>query len=65
MPASIMPDFQRSLSRFVPHAWAMQDLQDALIRGSGLAGVHPEAGVLMALAAVFFAIGAWRFRFEE
>jgi hypothetical protein len=30
----------------------------------GVSGVLLEAGVLVGMAVVFFAIGAWRFRFE-
>jgi len=65
MPTYIMPGFLQTLSRFIPHAWAMQGFQDVLVRGYGLAGVLPEVGVLMGFAAVFFLIGVWRFRFDE
>jgi ABC-2 type transport system permease protein len=64
MPTSIMPDFLQTLSRFIPHAWAMQGFQDVLVRGAGLAGILPEAGILLGFAAVFFLIGVWRFRFD-
>jgi ABC-2 type transport system permease protein len=64
MPTYIMPDFLQTLSRFIPHAWAMQGFQDVLVRGYGLAGILPEAGALLGFAAVFFLVGAWRFRFD-
>jgi ABC-2 type transport system permease protein len=64
MPASIMPDFLQTLSRFTPHAWAMQGFQDVLVRGYTLAGILPETGVLLGFAAAFFLIGVWRFRFD-
>jgi ABC-2 type transport system permease protein len=64
MPASIMPDFLQTLSRFIPHAWAMQGFQDVLVRGYGLVGILPEAGILLGFATVFFLIGVWRFRFD-
>ncbi len=64
MPTFIMPSFLQTLSRFIPHAWAMQGFQDVLVRGYGLAGVLPEAGILLGFAAVFFLIGVWRFRFD-
>jgi ABC-2 type transport system permease protein len=64
MPTSIMPGFLQTLSRFIPHAWAMQGFQDVLVRGYGLAGILPEAGILLGFAAVFFLIGVWRFRFD-
>lgn len=64
MPTSIMPSFLRTISQFTPHSWAMQGFQDVLVRGYGLAGILPEAGILLGFAAVFFAIGVWRFRFD-
>ena len=64
MPTSIMPDFLQTLSRFIPHAWAMQGFQDVLVRGYGLAGILPEAGILLGFAALFFLIGVWRFQFD-
>jgi len=64
MPTYIMPSFLQALSRFIPHAWAMQGFQDVLVRGYGLAGILPEAGILLGFAGVFFLIGVWRFRFD-
>ena len=64
MPASIMPSFLQTLSRFTPHAWAMQGFQDVLVRGYGLVGILPEAGALLGFATIFFLIGVWRFRFD-
>jgi ABC-2 type transport system permease protein len=42
----------------------MQGLNNLLLRGAGLVGVLPQAGVLLGFAAVFFAVGVWRFRYE-
>jgi len=64
MPTFIMPSFLQTLSQFTPHAWAMKGFQDVLVRGYGLTGILPEAGVLLGFAAVFFLIGVWRFRFD-
>jgi ABC-2 type transport system permease protein len=64
MPVYIMPDFLQKLSRFIPHAWAMQGFQDVLVRGYGLAGVLPETCILLGFAVAFFMIGVWRFRFD-
>jgi ABC-2 type transport system permease protein len=64
MPTYIMPSFLQTLSRFIPHAWAMQGFQDVLVRGYGLAGILPEAGILLGFAGLFFLIGVWRFRFD-
>ena len=64
VPTFVMPDFMQTLARFTPHGWAMQGFQDALVRGYGLSGVWPEAAALLGFAALFFAIGVWRFRFD-
>jgi len=37
---------------------------DIVLRGRGLSAVLPEAAVLLGFAALFYAIGIWRFRYE-
>ena len=64
MPTFIMPEFLQKISRLIPHAWAMQGFQDVLVRGYGVMGILPEAGMLIAFALAFFLIGVWRFRFD-
>ena len=64
MPTFIMPEFLQKISRLIPHAWAMQGFQDVLVRGYGVMGILPEAGMLLAFAWAFFLIGVWRFRFD-
>ncbi len=63
-PIELFPQFVRSAVRVLPTSWAMQGLLDIVLRGQGLAGVTTEAGVLLGFAAVFFAVGVWRFRYE-
>lgn len=64
IPLSVMPEFMKSLGRLTPHAWALSGFQDIIVRGYGVAAILPEAGVLLAFAAVFFTVGLIRFRFE-
>jgi ABC-2 type transport system permease protein len=47
-----------------PHYWAMTAFQDVMARGGGLGSAWMPCGILLALAAVMFVIGAVRFRFE-
>jgi ABC-2 type transport system permease protein len=54
----------RTAVQILPTSWAMQGLLDIVLRGAGLAAVLPSVGVLLGFAAVFFAIGIWRFRYE-
>lgn len=63
-PIEIFPDAAQRAVQILPTTWAMRGLSDIVIRGQGLAEVLPEVGVLLAFAAVFFALGTWRFQFE-
>ncbi len=64
VPTFVMPNFMQTLSKIVPHSWALQGYQDALIRGYGVGQVMPEVGVLLLFAAVFFGFALWRFKFD-
>ncbi|MCS6847695.1 MAG: ABC transporter permease [Anaerolineae bacterium] len=63
-PSELFPEAVRTAVQALPTTWAMQGMTDMLLRGQGLAGVLPEASVLLGFAAFFFAIGVWRFRYE-
>jgi ABC-2 type transport system permease protein len=63
-PLEITPPTYQAAVKVLPSTWAMLGFQDVIVRGNGLDGVMLEAGVLLAFAAVFFAIGIWRFRYE-
>ena len=47
-----------------PHHWAIRGFQDVMTRNLGVIGVADEVAVLLGMAALFFVIGVWRFRFE-
>jgi len=63
-PLELFPEAMQSAVRVLPTTWAMQGMMDIGLRGGGLVDILPEAGVLLGFAAVFFAVGVWRFRFE-
>lgn len=63
-PIELFPPFVRSAVRILPTNWAMQGMLDIALRRQGVAGVTTEAGVLLGFAALFFAVGIWRFRYE-
>ncbi len=52
------------IQALTPHYWAMQGFVNTIARGLGEQGVLLPAGVLLTMSAVFFTIGAIRFRFE-
>jgi ABC-2 type transport system permease protein len=64
IPRWVMPDWMQRLGLITPHAWAVDAYQDLMVQGYGLARVLPKVGALLAFAAAFFGLGAWRFRFE-
>lgn len=63
-PIELFPEAVRTAVQVLPTTWAMQGMLDLLIRGQGLSGVLPEAGVLLGFAAAFLTVGVWRFRYE-
>lgn len=63
-PAELFPPFVRTAAKILPTTWAMQGMLNIVLRGQGLRGVIPEAGVLLGFALVLFVIGVWRFRYE-
>lgn len=63
-PIELFPEAVRTAVQVLPTYWAMQGLLDVVLHGGGLGDVLPEVGVLLGFAAVFFAVGVARFRFE-
>lgn len=63
-PIELFPEAVRTAVSVIPTKWAMQGLLDIVLRGQDAGGVLLEAGVLAGFAALFFAIGVWRFRYE-
>jgi ABC-2 type transport system permease protein len=63
-PLELFPQTVQQVVKVLPTTWAMQGLLDIVLRGDGLAGILPEAGVLLGFALVFFVIGILRFKYE-
>jgi ABC-2 type transport system permease protein len=63
-PIELFPSVVQNIVKILPTTWAMQGLLDLVLRGGGLVDILPEAGVLLAFAAVFFSVGVIRFRYE-
>jgi len=61
-PLDLFPGTVQTAVKVLPTTWAMQGLLDVVSRGQGLTAVALPAGILLAFAAFFFAIGTWRFR---
>ena len=57
------PAFQ-TVGHLLPTAWAMDGIQNIIVRGLGLNSVLLPAGIMLAYAVAFFSLAVWRFRFE-
>mgnify|MGYP005813542787 CR=1 FL=1 len=64
-PQDLMPPFMRTLGLFVPHSWALTGFQNLMVRGKGLQDILPQVAALLVFAAIFFAVAARRFNFEN
>ena len=63
-PLEITPATYQTAVKVLPSTWAMIGFKDVMIRGAGVVDILPIAGILLGFAALFFALGIWRFRFE-
>ncbi|WP_344470219.1 ABC transporter permease [Nonomuraea monospora] len=61
-PIDFFPETMRRLAHVTPHAWALDGFAELLRRDGTIADVLPQLGVLIAFAAILFALGAWRLR---
>lgn len=57
-PLEIVPQGMRLLGQFFPTAWAMEGLHQVITWGHGFAGTLVPAAVLLAMALVFWLVGA-------
>jgi ABC-2 type transport system permease protein len=63
-PLEFAGESVRTISRFTPVAWMMEGLKGILGRGLGMEAAWLPALALLGFTAVFFTLGAWRFKFE-
>jgi linearmycin/streptolysin S transport system permease protein len=63
VPVSVFPAWMQPLHYVSVNGWAIDGILSTMRGGSALA-VLPNVAVLLAMAATFFAIGAWRLRWE-
>jgi ABC-2 type transport system permease protein len=63
-PLELFPPAVQNAVKVLPTTWAMQGMLDLGLRGGGLQDVLPETTVMLGFAAIFFSLGAWRFRYE-
>jgi ABC-2 type transport system permease protein len=52
------------LSKFTPHAHALEGYYSVMAENAGFTQILPQLGFLLLMGLVFFLVAAWRFRFE-
>jgi ABC-2 type transport system permease protein len=62
-PLEFAGDAFATIGHVTPIAWAMDGLQNIVVRGQGLGSVLLPASILLVYSAAFFGVAVWRFRF--
>jgi ABC-2 type transport system permease protein len=52
------------LSKFTPHAHALEGYYSVMAENAGFSQILPQLGFLLLMGLVFFLVAAWRFKFE-
>jgi ABC-2 type transport system permease protein len=52
------------VSRLTPHAQALEGYMRLLADNAAPIDILPQTGILLGMAAIFFIIAVWQFRFE-
>lgn len=65
VPLFLLPHWMQFFSRFTPHYWAMQSLQDLMFRGRGMRAVAPNLGLLAVFGLFPLMLGLLRFQFQR
>ncbi len=53
-----------TLSKFTPHAHALEGYYSVMAENAGISQILPQLGILLVMGLVFFLVAVWRFRFE-
>lgn len=65
VPLAVLPETVQSAAQFVPTYWAMEGFLAVILEGAEWSGVLGPILALVAFVAVFGAVAAVKFRFEE
>ncbi len=66
LPRDWLPDLMKTISLGTPHAWALIGYREILTKDHPRhAEVFQCCGMMVAFSAIYFAVGAWRFRDVE
>ncbi len=62
LPLELFPPTMQRIALVTPHAWALSGFAELVRHDGGIVDILPEVGVLLAYAAVLFALATWRLR---
>jgi ABC-2 type transport system permease protein len=65
VPIELMPAWAQAVAPWIPTYWAMEGFQAVILENGGFSDILGPVLVLGAFCAVFTALAAWRFRFED
>lgn len=65
IPVSAMPGWAQATAPVMPTYWAMEGFRALILEGRGFSAVLLPVAALVGFGALFTAIAAWRFRFDE
>jgi ABC-2 type transport system permease protein len=63
-PLEIVPKFMKVIGHISPLAWGMDAFQKMMLYNGSVIDILPMLGVLLAMAAAFFAFGVFNFKYE-
>lgn len=64
MPLEVTGEAFQTIGHLLPTAWAMDGIQNIIVRGLGLESALLPSGIMLAYAVALFALAVWRFKFE-
>lgn len=64
-PSFLFPSWLQPITRLIPSRWAVDGFDAMTWRGLDVGAALPPAAGMLAAAAIFAALAAWRFRWEE
>ncbi len=64
-PLSRSGGFMGTISKFIPHSYAVEGYYRLMAENAGIVQVLPQIGILLGMGAIFFGVALWRFKFDS
>jgi ABC-2 type transport system permease protein len=63
-PLSRSGGFLGTISKFIPHSYAVEGYYRLMAENTGIVQVLPQIGILLGMGVIFFSVALWRFKFD-